>query len=55
MQKKERLLGFIEKSKSAENFFRKGQIDEWKKEVPIEIIKKIEKKYKKQMIELGYL
>ena len=55
LQNKERLFGFNEKSKSAENFFRKGLTDEWKKEVPIEIIKKIEKKYKNQMVELGYL
>ena len=54
LQKLEKSEGFIEKGKG-ELFFRKGKIGTWKDEVPNEIIKKIEKVFYKEMVELGYL
>ena len=50
----ENKIGFKEK-KGKENFFRKGEIDEWKKKLSSENIKKIETKFFKEMKELGYL
>ena len=37
------------------NQFRKGEIDEWRNVLPKNLIQKIEKKFEKQMKELGYL
>ena len=54
LQKMEKKEGFIEKGKG-KLFFRKGKIGTWKDEVPNEIIKKIEKIFYKEMVELGYL
>ena len=51
----ENIQGFDERGESASKFFRKGLIDEWKNEVPKNIINIIEKKYNKEMIDLGYL
>ena len=50
----EKTIGFKEK-KGKENFFRKGEIDEWKQKLSSENIKKIETKFFKEMKELGYL
>ena len=36
-------------------FFRKGIKDDWKKNLSLELIKKIEIKYKKEMTQLNYL
>ena len=36
-------------------FFRKGKIGEWEKDLSVNLIKKIEKTFSKEMIELGYL
>jgi len=55
LQNKESNIGFIERPKNAPKFFRKGITDEWKKEISLDIIKKIEKKYFIEMKELGYL
>ena len=54
LQKMERKEGFSEKGKG-ELFFRKGKIGEWKKDLSVNLIKKIEKMFSKEMIELGYL
>lgn len=50
----ENKIGFKEK-RGKENFFRKGEIHEWKKKLSSENIKKIETKFFKEMEELGYL
>ena len=50
----EKTEGFKEKGKG-ELFFRRGKIGVWKDQVSPEIINKIEKLFKKEMIELGYL
>ena len=50
----EKEKGFLEKLDNI-NFFRKGEIDEWKNILPKNLIQKIEKKFEKQMKELGYL
>jgi len=50
----ERKEGFSEKGKG-ELFFRKGKIGEWEKDLSVNLIKKIEKMFSKEMIELGYL
>ncbi len=55
LQNIEKNYGFEEKKGQAKYFFRKGLIDEWKKELPEKILKNIEKKFNKEMIELGYL
>ena len=54
LQKMEKNEGFSEKGKG-ELFFRKGKIGEWKKDLSVNLIKKIEKMFSKEMIELGYL
>ena len=54
LQKMEKNEGFSEKGKG-ELFFRKGKIGEWKKDLSVNLIKKIEKMFSKEMVELGYL
>ena len=54
LQKMEKDEGFSEKGKG-ELFFRKGKIGEWEKDLSVNLIKKIEKMFSKEMIELGYL
>ena len=54
LQKLEKTEGFEEKGKS-EFFFRKGKIGGWKNEVSSSLINKIEKLFKNEMEELGYL
>ena len=54
LQKMEKEEGFKEKGKG-ELFFRKGKIGTWKDEVSSNLINKIEKFFKKEMEELGYL
>ena len=54
LQKMEKKQGFIEKGKS-ELFFRKGKTGAWKNELSVDLSKKIEKKFNKEMVELGYL
>ena len=60
MKKLEREEGFFE-SKVDKNtgkkipFFNLGEKNDWRKLLNIEIIKKIEKAFKKEMTELGYL
>ena len=54
LQKMEKDEGFSEKGKG-ELFFRKGKIGEWKKDLSVNVIKKIEKIFSKEMVELGYL
>ena len=55
LQNIEKTQGFDEKRGQAKYFFRKGIIDEWKKEVPENILKVIEKEFNQEMKELGYL
>ena len=60
MQKLEREKGFLESSinkKTGEKiaFFNLGPKNDWKKLLDLEVIKKIEKAFKKEMEELGYL
>ena len=54
LQKLEKSEGFLEKGKG-KFFFRKGKIGTWKDEVSSQIIIKIEKLFKNEMKELGYL
>ena len=54
LQKLEKAEGFEEKGKG-ELFFRKGKIGTWKDDVSTNIINKIEKLFKSEMQELGYL
>ena len=54
LQKMEKTDGFSEKGKG-NLFFRSGKMGVWKKEVSVEIIKKIETLFNKEMLELGYL
>ena len=54
LQKLEKTEGFEEKGKG-ELFFRKGKIGTWKDEVSTNIVNKIEKLFKSEMEELGYL
>ena len=54
LQNIEKLQGFKEKGKG-ELFFREGKTGVWKNNVDNEIIKKIERDFKDEMTELGYL
>ena len=54
LSKIENDLGF-EEAVNNNKFFRKGQKDSWKSELNQELRKEIEKKFKDEMIELGYL
>ena len=54
LQKLEKTGGFLEKGKG-ELFFRAGKIGTWKDKVSSNVIKKIEKLFKNEMEELGYL
>ena len=54
LSKIEKEKGFTEKE-GKENFFRKGEIDEWKNILPKNLIKKIEENFINQMKELNYL
>ena len=54
LQKMEKIQGFDEKG-MGDVFFREGRIGTWKKNVDIKIIQKMEKIFKKDMTELGYL
>ena len=54
LQKMEKRDGFREKLK-ADLFFRKGKTGEWKKDLPVDLAKKIEKIFHKEMVELNYL
>ena len=52
LEKKE---GFLEKQKRNVDFFNQGKENNWKEILPKEISSEIEKKFSKEMIELGYL
>jgi len=54
LQRMEKADGFSEKGKG-ELFFRKGKIGEWKNDLSSDLVKKIEKVFYKEMVELGYL
>ena len=54
LQKLEQEHGFIEKRAGA-TFFRKGKTGSWKQELPLDLIKKVEKTFYKEMVELDYL
>ena len=54
LQNMEKLQGFNEKG-NGKLFFREGKTEVWKNNVDNEIIKKIEKVFKDEMTELGYL
>jgi hypothetical protein len=53
----EKAEGFNENPniKLNKNFFRKGRVGEWKKVLPVDLVKKIEKEFKNEMIENNYL
>ncbi len=51
----EKNFGFNEKQSRLVNFFNQGKSNDWKKILPEKISLKIEKKFKKEMKELGYL
>jgi hypothetical protein len=60
MQKLERDNGFLEtstnkKTREKNTFFNLGPKNDWKKSLDLEVIKKIEKAFEKEMKELGYL
>ena len=46
--------GFKERG-NGEFFFRSGKVGVWKTKLDVELVKKIEKKFYKEMVELGYL
>ena len=52
LEKKE---GFLEKQNRKVNFFNQGRENNWKEILPKEISLEIEKKFSKEMLELGYL
>ena len=52
LEKKE---GFLEKQKRNVDFFNQGKKNNWKEILPREISSEIEKKFSKEMLELGYL
>ena len=54
LQKIEKEKGFEEKSKKSENFFRKGQLNEWKNILESKLIKKINSNLSKEMNYLKY-
>ena len=54
LRKLEEKEGFTEKG-LGKFFFRKGKIGSWKQELSIDLIKIIEKKFEKEMLELKYL
>ena len=53
--KREELIDRLLLDEKKINQFRKGEIDEWRNVLPKNLIQKIEKKFEKQMKELGYL
>lgn len=55
LQKQEKERGFMERSPSSSNFFRKGKIGSWREEMTKEQAKKIIEQHKDAMIELNYL
>ena len=54
LSKLEKRFGFKEKLHDV-NFFRKGETDEWKKNLPTKLVTKIEKNFEKEMKELDYI
>ena len=54
LQKLEKKHGFVEKRAGA-TFFREGKTGSWKHELPVNLIKKVEKAFYNEMTELGYL
>ena len=52
LEKKE---GFLEKQNRKVNFFNQGRENNWKEILPRKISSEIEKKFSKEMLELGYL
>ena len=54
LQTLEKKYGFDDKTLS-KNFFRKGEIGSWKNELDIDLSKRIENHFKKEMKELNYL
>ena len=54
LRKLEEKEGFTEKG-LGKFFFRKGKIGSWKQELSIDLVKIIEKKFEKEMLELKYL
>lgn len=55
LQKQEAEVGFREKPKSAERFFRKGQMDQWKTELTPAQADRIRSAHHEQMRRFGYL
>ena len=55
LKKIENEKGFIEKPKNTKEFFRKGQIDEWKYELNSAQNKEIIRNFHKEMSEIGYI
>ena len=55
LKKIENKEGFIEKPKNTKEFFRKGQIDEWKHELNSAQNRVIIENFHKEMSEIGYL
>ena len=51
----ENTKGFKEKENNKNNFFRKGEINEWSKALPISLIEELERNFSKEMKELDYI
>jgi hypothetical protein len=51
----ERQSGFVERSKSAEKFFRQGEIGGWRKELTSEHVDFIIHHHREAMTKMGYL
>lgn len=55
LKKQEEAAGFREKPKSAERFFRKGEVDQWKQELAPAQAKRIIERHGVQMRRFGYI
>ena len=55
LQSLEKKKGFVENYKKKKLFFNKGKIQQWPNVLNEKTVYKLEKKFKKEMIELGYL
>tara|TARA_B100000900_G_C20419877_1_gene650480 strand:- start:56 stop:889 length:834 start_codon:yes stop_codon:yes gene_type:complete len=55
LKKIENEIGFKEKGSNSDNFFRKGEKNEWKKALPSELVKKLEDNFLNEMKNLNYI
>ena len=55
LKKLENQKGFKEKENNLNNFFRKGEEDEWKKVLPSKLAKQLEDNFSNEMKKLNYI